>query len=161
MDSAAKGRPVVVGIDGSKHARFALRWAVEEAKLRSAPLEVVCAWHYPYVATGAFAAPSMAPLSRDEVESAANEVVRRAIEKVVGADSGLEVTSVVKAGSASGILVDASRHAQLLVTGARGVGGFTGLLLGSVSRQCALHSHCPVVIVQGSAPPPDDDRDTP
>jgi nucleotide-binding universal stress UspA family protein len=54
-------------------------------------------------------------------------------------------------GPAASVLVDESRAADLLVVGSRGHGGFTGLLLGSVSQQCAQHAECPVVIVRSSS----------
>jgi nucleotide-binding universal stress UspA family protein len=61
-------------------------------------------------------------------------------------DIVVEVVAV-RAQQASAALIDAAQDADLLVVGSRGAGGFTGLLLGSVSQQCALHSPCPVVIV--------------
>ena len=54
-------------------------------------------------------------------------------------------------GAPSAVLVDESRDADLLVVGSRGLGGFSGLLLGSVSQQCAHHAACPVVIVRAPA----------
>jgi nucleotide-binding universal stress UspA family protein len=57
------------------------------------------------------------------------------------------VTEAVQ-GQAAGVLLHASRDADLLVVGSRGLGGFRGLLLGSVSRQCVDHASCPVVVVR-------------
>jgi nucleotide-binding universal stress UspA family protein len=48
------------------------------------------------------------------------------------------------------LLLDSARHAELLVVGSRGRGGFAGLLLGSVSQQLAQHATCPVVIVHAT-----------
>jgi nucleotide-binding universal stress UspA family protein len=62
--------------------------------------------------------------------------------------AGLEVERVVLEGPPALMLVEAAEEADLLVVGSRGYGGFTGLLLGSVSQQCAHHAHCPVVIVR-------------
>ena len=70
------------------------------------------------------------------------------------ARSGVEVTAVpVQGVTAAAALLDAAEGADLLVVGSRGLGGFTGLLLGSVSQQCVQHAGCPVVIVRGSEPP--------
>jgi nucleotide-binding universal stress UspA family protein len=54
---------------------------------------------------------------------------------------------IVCEGHAATELVDKSKGVDMLVVGSRGLGGFRGLLLGSVSQQCAPHAHCPVVIV--------------
>jgi nucleotide-binding universal stress UspA family protein len=60
---------------------------------------------------------------------------------------GVEIDRVVRMGQPALVLVEEARGADLLVVGSRGHGGFAGLLLGSVSHQCALHASCPVVIV--------------
>jgi nucleotide-binding universal stress UspA family protein len=64
----------------------------------------------------------------------------------------LSVTTRLIDGSPGGVLVDVSRDAELLVVGHRGLGGFTGLLAGSVAAQASAHARCPVVIVRGDAP---------
>jgi nucleotide-binding universal stress UspA family protein len=60
-----------------------------------------------------------------------------------------EVERVLVEGSAAQVLIDAVGETDLLVVGSRGHGGFTNLLLGSVSQQCAQLAPCPVVIVRG------------
>ncbi len=62
-------------------------------------------------------------------------------------DSGVVVTPILREGHPVDVLVAESGRADLLVVGSRGLGGFKGLLLGSVSQQCAQHSRCPVVVV--------------
>jgi nucleotide-binding universal stress UspA family protein len=138
---------IVVGVDGSDGSLAALEWALGEARLRNCALEVDCTWHYPYAAIGAFAAPSPAPVSPDDLELAADGVISEMLEKVGFEGAGLEIRRAVTSGSAAKALVDASSRADLLVVGSRGHGGFAGLLLGSVSQQCVTHSHCPVVVV--------------
>ena len=66
---------------------------------------------------------------------------------------GVTFKGVTHEGPAAKVLLEASEGADLLVVGSRGLGGFSGLLLGSVSQQCSLHAHCPVVIVR-----PQDER---
>jgi nucleotide-binding universal stress UspA family protein len=66
---------------------------------------------------------------------------------VSAAASDVDVASVVRQGQAADVLLEEARGADLLVVGSRGLGGFTGLLLGSVSQQCAHHATCPVAIV--------------
>lgn len=135
---------IVVGVDGSEHARKALHWAIEEAKLRDATLVVVHAWHPPYI--GATPLSGFA-LDTRLIEEEADRVLRQAVTDATTA--GLNAAPeprLVHGGAAHAILAEAE-NADLVVVGARGLGGFTGLLLGSVSQQVAHHTPCPVVIV--------------
>ncbi|WP_258563551.1 universal stress protein [Streptomyces phytophilus] len=85
---------------------------------------------------------------------AANALARELdAEAVAGAEKtypGVRVERTAVEGSARELLIEASRDAGLLVTGARGRGGFTGLLLGSVSHALLQHAHCPVAVVRGA-----------
>lgn len=136
---------VVVGVDGSEGSRAALAFAAQEARLRGARLEVVVAWQYPVLTT----MPAFGVLPPvDEMASEARQGLEQLIrDEGLDADPELEVVPVVAQGPAAAALLDASKDADLLVVGSRGHGGFTGLLLGSVSQACVTHAICPVVVV--------------
>ena len=138
---------IVVGMDGSGCSVAALRWALEEARLRGARIRAVYAWGTPFVSTYHEAAHYI-DTDFAAVRAAATRVLEAAVADAVGGRAGVEVEQIVVEGPAAGALIDASRDAALLVVGSRGIGGFTGLLLGSVSHQCAQHAACPVVIVR-------------
>ncbi len=159
---------IVVGVDGSAGSEAALRWALAEANLRAARLRVVHAYQPPplpsaVVGIGAAAVPPTV-LSAEEaerVQSAAKQAAWQLIEgalRSVGGDEieRLEIEREPIEGPAAETLIESARGADLLVVGSRGRGGFLGLLLGSVSQQCAQHPPCPVVIL-----PPVDDNDEP
>ncbi len=133
---------IVVGIDASDHAHRALRWAVEEARLRGAHLEVVYAVPRPDL----LALPAVPELPSNEDLVTAGE--RLLDERLAAADtSGVTVTSHAQVGVAAGLLCAHAQGADLVVVGARGLGGFRGLLLGSVTQQVVAHAPCPVVVV--------------
>jgi nucleotide-binding universal stress UspA family protein len=143
---------IVVGVDGSDGAARALRWAVEEARLRRGDLHVIHAWSVPLVLSipseETFGIPPPAT-SMEEVRTAlakeADNVLAASLE---GIDAGdLPLTAEVIEGRAAHVLTEAAAGADLLVVGSRGLGGFTGLLLGSVSQQCAHHARSPLVVV--------------
>ena len=138
---------IVVGVDGSPESVAALRWAAQEARLRGATLRVVHAWFMPMVFTSG---PPLLVLSepRDGLAEEGEKVLSHALERVAADVEGLTVERSVVEGSAAHCLLRAGEGADLLVVGSRGHGGFHGLLLGSVSQQCAHHAPCPVVIVR-------------
>jgi nucleotide-binding universal stress UspA family protein len=140
---------ILVGIDGSAAAAAALGWAAREARLREARLLVVHAWTLPVLA---YAAPYGGTLTGDVLDAnrqAAEDVVEAALG--TAELEGIDVDSSVVEGPAAESLLAAAEGADLLVVGSRGHGGFAGLLLGSVSQQCAQHAPCPVVIVRAPA----------
>ena len=137
---------IIVGVDGSDESARALDWAADEAKLRDARIRVVSAWHVPTLVYSSGYAPMVAPSADESTAHAVQEIAEGAAGDVES--MGLEAEPVVIHGNAAEALIDASAEADLLVVGSRGHGGFAGLLLGSVSAQCAHHSHCPVVIVR-------------
>lgn len=156
-----EGIPVsrmVVGVDGSEHAQAALRWALDEAATRGAVLEVVHAYdrvpYWQFYAEGGVMSASLSQTIEDEVasaEKAAAEAARATIDRMIqdlDDTRGVEIEAVTIAdNNAAGALIERSAEADLLVVGSRGRGGFAGLLLGSVSQQCASHAKCPVVII--------------
>ncbi|HEY5059249.1 MAG TPA: universal stress protein [Gaiellaceae bacterium] len=139
---------IVVGIDGSDHAQEALRWALAEARLRGASLRVVQAWTTPVYA--GYAAVSGAALDPALFREAAEQQVEKTVQNVVGDQTDVKVERKAVEGTAAIVLVEEAENADLLVVGSRGHGGFAGLLLGSVSQQCAQHAACPVVIVHAA-----------
>lgn len=139
---------IVVGIDGSDASLVALRWALAEAALREAEVKAVYAWSYPYV--GELTGMSMAMVDRSELEADAKAVLTEAVGRLQPGDLTAPLHEVVGEGSPAFVLTEAAKGADLLVVGTRGRGGFTGLLLGSVSQQVTQHAPCPVVVIPHS-----------
>lgn len=137
---------IVVGVDGSDESKLALRWALDEARLRGAKLRCIHVWHYPAM-VGTEGLPLVAGEFFDAVRDDARALLAGAVSEVAGEAGGVEIETSIEQGPAASALVVAAEGADLLVLGSRGRGGFSGLLLGSVSQQCAHHALCPVVIV--------------
>lgn len=149
-------KPIVVGVDGSDASREALRWAAEEAKLRSAPLVAVHAWSFvppqPIGDPGMLAVPAGDLPGQLEAERRAAEgVLEEALADALAAASGIEVERKLLEGDAAEALVAESESAQLVVVGSHGRSGLRAALLGSVSRHVTSHAACPVVVVKGSS----------
>jgi len=139
---------IVVGVDGSEGSKAALRWALEEARLRRTPLELVYAWPIPQVALGYGFGPALDQEYIDSLRDAAARLLDEVLAEVSSAAEGVEVSRSAIEGSAAAVLVEKAEGAELLVVGSRGLGGFSELLLGSVGHQCVQHAPCPVVIVR-------------
>lgn len=141
--------PIVLGVDGSPAGERAMDFAFAEASLRKAPLLALHAWTTwnaplpaPQDASMPYANPPGA-LAEDE-ECLLSEALAGHQERYP--DVVVEHRTVH--GGTRAALIEASRSAQLVVVGARGRGGFTGLMLGSVSQALLHHAHCPVAVVR-------------
>jgi nucleotide-binding universal stress UspA family protein len=141
---------IVVGVDGSGGAQEALRVAVQEARLRGAGLRAVTAWHMPAMAYGAGGVAFSPGIDQGDFKDSASAALETALAALGGQAHGVQVERIVRMGQPALVLLEEARGADLLVVGSRGHGGFAGLLLGSVSHQCALHAACPIVIVHES-----------
>lgn len=132
---------IVVGVDGSPHSNRALHWAVQEARLRSAEIELV----HGYVLQ----------MHRVVLSTSSHDIAERAMEVIVSANREVladvtwtaTLTPLLRASYASA-LVQAGDEADMIVVGSRGLGGFKTLLLGSTSYRTATHAPCPVVVIR-------------
>lgn len=131
---------IVVGVDGSETSQRALDWALEAGRVRKASVEVVHAWDVP-----AFGLPPDA-IPYPQLEDAGRSVVEHALEQA-DIRGVVTIRRVVTRGPASVVLVGLAGDADLVVVGSRGLGGFKGLLLGSVSHRVTHHAPCPVVVI--------------
>ncbi|MBV9208171.1 MAG: universal stress protein [Actinobacteria bacterium] len=140
-------KPIVAATDGSEESLRAVEWAAREAVLRGAPLRIVSATALP---------PRMASNTAPEQYDTVSDVIRHgrdqglaaAAERAAKAAPDLLIDTDVLAGAPAQAIVDSGSGALMLVVGSRGVGAFTALVLGSVSRYAASHAPCPVVVVR-------------
>ncbi|MFP3906538.1 MAG: universal stress protein [Acidimicrobiales bacterium] len=128
---------IAVGVDESPGGRAALAWALAEARRWEATLQVVVAWSY--------LVQPVAEFQPDFDEAAARDLLESMLAE--HDTSGVEIEPVIINELPVQALLHVAEEADLLVVGARGLGGFAGLLLGSVSQQVSTHAPCPVVIV--------------
>jgi nucleotide-binding universal stress UspA family protein len=143
-------RRIVVGVDGSPQSRMALEWAAEEALRRDADVDAVLAYGsgLAWIDVGSDAEALIVARSAEK----AKEVLHGTIDAAaLPAEGAVRLNPIVVEGEAPRVLIELARHADLLVVGTRGRGGFAGLLLGSVSQRCAERSPCPVVVVPSPA----------
>lgn len=143
---------VIVGVDGSENARMAVQWAAREAALRQMRLELVAAWEIPIYAYSFAGGVAGVPGDLlEELKEHAEGQLESARREARLEAAGVEIETIAAQGQAADVLLEVAKGADLLVVGSRGLGGFRGLLLGSVSQQCAHHAPCPIVIVRAVA----------
>lgn len=147
MDESFEPTGVVVGDDGSDGAAVAVRYAVEEAQRRGCALHVVRAYTLLSSNRPAGVPFGVVP-SKEELGAAALAELEQRWGHLA-ADSGVEVELCPVHDKPLEALLAASRSAAVVVVGARGVGGFESLLIGSVADRLVEHAHCPVVVVRG------------
>ena len=138
---------ITVGIDGSAHSTRALEWAIKEAAVRHAPVTVLTVHTVPM--SGWTGNPITLPQDAEDQEKAqqaAEEMTLKATSQL-GAAQPSSVTVRAISGFPARELIEASRTADLMAAGSRGAGGFTRLMIGSVSSQVVHPAHCPVVVV--------------
>jgi nucleotide-binding universal stress UspA family protein len=132
-------------VDGSEESLLAVEWAAMEARRRSCPLRIV-------------SAPAAMPRVRayhaspETVATALRGICARALEAGVARSEevapGLRVATGILSGPPALAVARSGADASMLVVGARGTGGFTAMILGSVSRYAATRAPCPVVVVR-------------
>jgi len=143
--------PVIVGVDGSLAALAAVDVAVREAALRGRPLRLIHAFAWPYPQSSPD--PTTPGPAMDELRGLAERVLAVAWGRAHAACPELSVDGEIVTGGATAVLRDCSRTAPLVVLGDRGLGGFSGLLVGSVAVQLVAHAACPVLVARGTADP--------
>ncbi|MCC9710795.1 universal stress protein [Streptomyces sp. MNU76] len=151
-----RGRPdpagaVILAVDGSEAGEAAVGFAFAEAALRKAPLVALHVWNT--FSERAYEGPGD-PLTAvvadiDRIREAEQQLLDETVASWRKVHPEVVVERRLVRSRIRPALIDASRGAQLVVTGARGRGGFAGLLLGSVSQALLHHAHCPVTIVRG------------
>ncbi|MCO8127763.1 universal stress protein [Acidimicrobiia bacterium EGI L10123] len=139
---------IIVGVDGSEWSADALRWAQHEARIRDATVTALLAWNF----LDQHHVDGETTFDPHYGEAEAQRALDVLVQRALGDDADGVRREVVCDLPATALL-DASKDADLLVVGARGLGSFRGLVLGSVSQRCLEHASCPVMVVHGT---PDD-----
>jgi nucleotide-binding universal stress UspA family protein len=146
--TAGPARPVLVGVDGSESSLTAVELGVREARLHGRPLRLVHAFVWPLL--GVHVGPSPEGPPEGGLAAEADRLLAGALERARRADPELPVTGEVVTGHLVPVLLAEARRAALVVLGDRGLGGFTGLLVGSVVVQLAAHAPGPVLVARGT-----------
>lgn len=140
---------IVVGVDGSAAARAAVEWAADDAVRMRLPLRIVHALErWPYEIS------KFPPAGYDDAQSrAARQALDEAAAAARARQPELEPECLTIEGQPAKVLIEQAKQAYEIVLGRRGLGGFAGALLGSVSTHVAGQAQCPVVVVRAEQGP--------
>jgi nucleotide-binding universal stress UspA family protein len=138
---------VVVGYDGSPASDGAARWAAAQAARTSGRLDLVTAWQYPTSWGNSLPLPSDYDPAHD-----AQAMLDPVMARLHADYPSLDIHAHVVEGHAGEVLVEASRHASLLVVASRGHRALAGVVIGSVSLHCVTMADCPVVVYRELKP---------
>jgi nucleotide-binding universal stress UspA family protein len=137
---------IIVGLDGSHNSQRALEVAITEAAIRHAPLTVIAV----HQVVAGYSGHGVAYPGDDALAEKARQAAQAEVDGVVARLGDSQPASITVRG-VSGLpaetILDAAKDADMIVVGSRGAGGFSRLLMGSVSYQVAHHAHIPVLIV--------------
>jgi nucleotide-binding universal stress UspA family protein len=153
MSNRSAHQGIVVGVDGSPSSDMAVRWAAREAEMRNVPLSLIHVIERPprgLVSLGGRAVPPPSEIGKwhktegEEIISAAVELAKDSVQ-----NGGLpQLHAEVYFSATAPALFDLSNHAQMIVVGCRWRGGFSGMLLGSVSTAVAQAARVPVIVAR-------------
>ncbi|WP_410627649.1 universal stress protein [Amycolatopsis sp. cmx-8-4] len=142
-----RNRTVVVGVDGSGASMAAVSWAAKMASARHLELEIVHGLRSTELRhDGGMAGTDVL---FDAVRQDGDRVVAGSRKVAASIDEDLVVTAKTPVESPAALLVGLSRQARMVVVGASGSGGFTGMLLGTTAATLVDHAHSPVAVIRG------------
>jgi nucleotide-binding universal stress UspA family protein len=150
MEQNQTQRAVVAGVDGSECGLQAVRWAAAEAVRRQLPVRLVAAHAWP--SGGLVGDPGLGVDYRAVLRDVVLGHLATAAADARQVAPELDIEQVEVTGYPVPVLLGESAHAEIVVLGDRGLGGFTGLLIGSVAVEVTAHASCPVIVVRGSEP---------
>lgn len=143
-------RSIVAGYDGSAEAAAAIHWAAQQARLRDCPLNVVHCSIWPLLTKNLGPVPGVADSG---LERAAEAILEEGVSRAKAAAPGLDVQGTLLHGLPASYLAGISAGQEMIVVGSRGLGGFLGLLVGSVSLELAATATCPVAVIRSDLQP--------
>lgn len=137
---------IVVAVDGSEAAKVAVRWAANTAQKRDVPLRLVSSYTMPQY----LYAEGMVPPQElfDDLQGEAMEKIEEARGIAYEVASEIKIGHTIAEGSPIDMLLEMSKDVTMIVMGSRGLGGLSGMVMGSVSAAVVSHASCPVVVVR-------------
>jgi nucleotide-binding universal stress UspA family protein len=143
--------PIIVGVDGSSSSELALRWALDDASVRNAPVHVVACHRRPLTLRWEDMPPNVDEELARGARQFAHEIVEKSLEHARGIAPELQVTGEAVDGHAADVLIDRSIGAEAVAVGSRQLKALGSAMLGSVGAALATRAHSPVVVVRGPA----------